>query len=330
MKRSCKIFVGILISFCASVLSLAAQEGGSISEYRNNYVPKEYFPESELMVFVDLGIVLFLMILGGCFVVKSKRAKGMKVLSIITLCYLGLIRGGCICPVGVITNVTMGVMDPQLVGLATLILFLMPLVIALVMGRIFCTAGCPLGAVQHLFYKKKGHYQLPHTVNTIIKIIPVILLAATIYMAVSYTYFLVCKLEPYKLFFFLGGAWTNQLVSFITGQSVEMKILWAGGLFAWIYLLVALVIGYWIPRPFCRLLCPYGVLLGVISLFSFRKRRINKDNCIYCGACKKACPVQAITLDKKNGIASVSSYSCVQCNVCSNACKKDAITTRCS
>lgn len=313
-----------MISFFASVVPLLAQDGG-ISEYRNNYVPQVFTPLPEFMVFVDLGIFILLMILGACFVVKSKSARPVKIVSGVALVYLGLLRGGCICPVGVITNVTLGLSNPQLVGLATLILFLVPMIMALIMGRIFCTSACPLGAVQHLFYKRKKHIQLPDKVNAILKIIPVILLLATIYMALSYSYFLVCKLEPYKVLFFVGGSWTRQLISLISGQSVEMQILWAGGFLAWIYVLAALVIGYWIPRPFCRLLCPYGVLLGVVSIFSFKKRGINKEKCVYCGACKKACPVQAIQLDKANGIAKVSGYSCVQCNVCTQACKKGAI-----
>lgn len=320
LKRT-GLLLGLL---CTETLGAIAQEM-SASEFREGYQPQQFNPFPEWTIFVDLGIVLLLMILGICFVSKSKKAKPVRILTWISLIYLGLIRGGCICPVGAITNVTVGMLNPAFTGLATVILFLLPIVMALVAGRIFCSAGCPLGAVQQLFYKRKKHYRLPEKVNTLLKIVPVLMLAATIFAALNYTFFLVCKLEPYKALFFTGGSWFRQLYGFIAGHSVEFKILWGCGIFAWIYLIAVLVLGYWVPRPFCRLLCPYGVILGAVSLVSFRKREIRKENCVYCGACQKACPVQAIRIDRSKQIASVSSYSCIQCNECSGTCKKDAI-----
>ncbi len=300
-------------------------ETGSIWEFRDNYVPKKYLPTPEFMVFVDLGILILIMITGLFFVIKKKSPAKLSILAIIALVYLGFIRGGCICPVGVITNVTIGLINPKMVGLATLIVFLSPLIIALIAGRVFCTSGCPLGAIQHLFYKKKKHIIIPHRINNAIKIVPIALLIATIYFAIKSTYFLACELEPYKALFFTGKTWINQIFALIQGGSVETKFLWALGLFSWSYLAVILVIGYWIPRPFCRLLCPYGVLLGLFSLFSLKPRRIDDKKCINCGACQKVCPTQAIYVDKKNKVVSLSNYDCIQCNRCNQSCKKDAI-----
>lgn len=303
----------------------ADPEAASIWDFKDGYMPIIYRPTPEFMVFVDLAVLIVLMILGVFFVVRRKGSRPMTILAIAALVYLGIIRGGCICPVGAISNITMGLVNPVMVGLATVILFLAPLIIAFIAGRVFCTSGCPLGAIQQLFYKKKNFVQLPDTVNNIIKIVPILVLVATVWFAIEASCFLVCKLEPYKAIFFTGHAWVEQLTALIKGQPIEAKLLVGGTLFTWGYLLVILVVGIWIPRPFCRLLCPYGVVLGVVSIFSFRKRKIDKKNCVYCGMCSKVCPVQAIKVDRKTEKATVSSYSCVQCNRCSSTCRKDAI-----
>lgn len=338
MKSLLQLFTGTIIllllfyapSFASVNCSVAGQEyqsqqDGSISEFRDNYVPKQYNPTPEYMVFVDMGVLILIMIAGLFFVLKKKASKNLSLLAIITLAYLGIIRGGCICPVGVITNVTIGLVSPKMVGLVTLVVFLAPLVVALIAGRIFCTSGCPLGAIQHLFYKKKKHVIIPQKLNTAIKVVPIALLIGTVYFALKSSYFLACELEPYKAVFFIGKSWVEQLFALIAGRPMEAKLLLSFGVFAWSYLLVMLVLGYWIPRPFCRLMCPYGVLLGLFSIFSFKRRRIENQNCIHCGVCQKVCPTQAIVIDKKKKAASLSNYDCIQCNLCNESCKADAI-----
>ncbi|GAB1472876.1 hypothetical protein MASR2M69_03170 [Bacteroidota bacterium] len=242
-------------------------ENSDIWQFRESYVPKKYFPTPEYMVFVDMGVLILILLTGLFLVIKRKPSRYIKFLAIFTLVYLGLIRGGCICPVGVITNVTIGMITPKLVGMVTLIVFIAPLIIALFAGRVFCSSGCPLGAVQHIFYKKKKHIQLPAWLNNIVRVVPVLILIATIYFAIKSTYFLACQLEPYKALFFTGKVWFEQIVGLISGNPMEPKFLSAFGIFSWSYLAVILIIGYWIPRPFCRLLLPLrsagGICLNV-------------------------------------------------------------------
>lgn len=51
--------------------------------------------------------------------------------------------------------------------------------------------------------------------------------------------------------------------------------------------------------------------------------KVDKKSCTGCGACVKACPVEAITL--KAGKADVSD-SCVDCGACVSDCPVEAIT----
>lgn len=297
----------------------------AIAKFRDSYIPREYLPLSEKLVYVDLAVLLLLMTAGLVFVWKRKPSRWLNWLAFITLGFLGILRGGCICPMGLTTNVVMGIIMPYMISLVGLVMFVAPLFIAIIAGRVFCTSGCPLGAIQHLIYKKKKPVKIPLKINRYIKIVPMLVLIATGYFAVKGTLYLGCELDPYKPVFFTGKAWFEQGVAYLTGHPMEPMILLAFGFFGWTFFLVMLILGYWVERPFCRLLCPYSVLLGVVSVFSFRSRKLDEASCKYCGACSKVCPTQAVVINAKNRTGQVSNYDCIQCNRCSDSCKYGAI-----
>ncbi|MFH0761025.1 MAG: 4Fe-4S binding protein [Bacteroidota bacterium] len=296
-----------------------------IATFRNQWTPQEYLPLPEWLVYVDLAVLLILMMVGSWFVVTRKPARWLTWLAVLTLAYLGILRGGCICPMGLTTNMVMGIILPYMISLVGLMMFMAPLVIALLWGRVFCTAGCPLGAIQHLVYKKKKTYKVPAKINRFVKVVPILVLLATVYFGITGTLYPGCELDPYKPVFFTGKAWFEQGIAAIIGFSMEPKLLLSFSIFGWIYLVVTLLIGYWIERPFCRLLCPYSALLGLFSMVSWQPRRIDKAKCTSCSLCVKSCPTQAITISKNQDIQKVSSYDCIQCNRCSDRCKEGAI-----
>lgn len=60
---------------------------------------------------------------------------------------------------------------------------------------------------------------------------------------------------------------------------------------------VLLIASLFIRHAWCRYLCPYGALMGVVSLLSPFKIRRNAESCIDCGKCAKNCPSR-IPVDK--------------------------------
>ncbi len=64
--------------------------------------------------------------------------------------------------------------------------------------------------------------------------------------------------------------------------------------------------------------CPAGVCPALI------RHLILADKCVGCGACRRACPVQAIAGEKKQ-LHVIDAAACVKCGQCRAACKFDAI-----
>ena len=72
------------------------------------------------------------------------------------------------------------------------------------------------------------------------------------------------------------------------------------------------VASVFVPNFWCRLLCPYGALLGFASLLSPARIRRKAEPCIDCGKCAKACP-SSLPVDKLLSIKSVECTGCLEC-----------------
>jgi polyferredoxin len=80
-----------------------------------------------------------------------------------------------------------------------------------------------------------------------------------------------------------------------------------------VIILAALVISSVLVQNFwCRYLCPYGALLGIVSFFSPLRIRRSEETCIDCAKCAKACP-SALPVDKLITIKSAECTGCLEC-----------------
>ena len=55
-----------------------------------------------------------------------------------------------------------------------------------------------------------------------------------------------------------------------------------------------LLAGIFVNRPYCRFLCPYGVLLNIFSRFAGKHLTITPAECTNCRLCEESCPYDAI------------------------------------
>ena len=220
--------------------------------------------------YVDLAVLVGALALATYFALGLRRRRALFLLAIFSLAYFGLWRGGCVCPIGAIQNVARALFDSGYVLPGTVIaIFLLPLIATLLFGRSFCAAVCPLGAIQDLVLVRA--VKVPAWISAALRLAAYLYLGAAVLFAATGSAFLICQYDPFVALFRLSG-------------SFNMIVLG----------LCFLVIGAFVGRPYCRWLCPYGVLLSWTSVLSWRRVTITPDECIHCRLCEDSCPYGAI------------------------------------
>jgi polyferredoxin len=84
-------------------------------------------------------------------------------------------------------------------------------------------------------------------------------------------------------------------------------------------LLTLLLLSIPFKNFWCRYLCPYGAMVGVLSLVSPWKIRRQVENCTQCGTCSLKCPF-LLPVDRKKIVRSVE---CTGCLTCVSNCQAD-------
>lgn len=79
-------------------------------------------------------------------------------------------------------------------------------------------------------------------------------------------------------------------------------------------------------RNFCRILCPFAALWGVLSIAGFYRIRANKEACISCGKCEEVCDmgIPIVRLLKEKG--QIRSIECMGCGRCVNICPQNVLS----
>lgn len=90
-----------------------------------------------------------------------------------------------------------------------------------------------------------------------------------------------------------------------------------------ITLVVLAALSVAIKNFWCRYLCPYGALLGLVSWMSPQRVVRDESTCIDCRACTRACPVEI----RVHAKSSVWTPECTGCMSCVAACPVDSCLT---
>jgi len=79
------------------------------------------------------------------------------------------------------------------------------------------------------------------------------------------------------------------------------------------------------PAVFHNLICPFGALQKTFGRFARFSEKVNRDDCIGCKLCEKACPSNAVVVSAVDHKAEINPALCHQCINCTLACPKTAI-----
>lgn len=227
-----------------------------------------------------------------------------------TLIIGGLILGAipsAVMPIQQILAV-IGLGLPFLVIIPMIIILALLLVSTLFIGRMFCGYACPVGAMQELASKvnfkndvkkqKKVKYKVdvPQKYTNLIRwgFFGLLIVAALVWNMA-----LLQLINP-----FLG-------INSFRNPGVVVAVI------PIITLIAILALSFFLYRPWCRILCPFGALTGITARFS-RYKYVRTEKCTDCGLCEQICPTNEAGSDSKKG-------ECYFCQRCIDVCPQDAI-----
>jgi len=271
-KRYIPYIILVFLLFLQSVL-YAQQQRFPRPEFEGGYTFPEHqflYQRGPLWEYLDAAILVGTLLLTAWMVLKKRSRQGLIWISVFSLAYFGFYRQGCICAIGSIQNLSLALFDSSYsIPVTALIFFIVPLLFALFFGRVFCASVCPLGAIQELTGFRQ--VRVPKKVESVLGTIPFIYLGIAILFAATGSQFFICRYDPFVGFFRIDAPF---------GMVIFGSVL--------------LLIGIFINRPYCRYLCPYGVLQNIFSRFSYKHLTITPAECRNCRLCESGCPYDVI------------------------------------
>ncbi len=182
------------------------------------------------------------------------------------------------------------------------------ILLALLLGRVFCGWICMFGWLQEIpakigqwIFKKR--FTVPAAIDKPLRYLKYVALFASIYFTWKLADLVISPYDPFAALAHLPAG--------ISAVAEEALI----GL---IVLVVTFVLSFFYDRVFCKYLCPMGAFLGIIYKVTNFEIKRNDEACIHCNKCTKACPVN-IDVAKSE---SVTSAECIACLECVTACPK--------
>lgn len=166
-------------------------------------------------------------------------------------------------------------------------IFLLSLLLAPFLGRIYCGYICPINTLTESTqrFSKKNKIKVPKWIkHPALRYVTLVLLLAIM------------------------------VVSTRSGKKLPiLPLLTAIGVFLSLFFEEAL---------WHRYLCPYGALLSIFSKKTKKGYQVDPEKCISCGKCAKVCPDDAIS----GKIALIDKSECLICGRCERACPVNAIS----
>jgi polyferredoxin len=192
---------------------------------------------------------------------------------------------------------------------AAVVIFLTVLIVSLLLRRSFCSWICPVATVSECSWKTgflffRQNLRLPKWADIVLRGLKYLLLAFFVYSVVF-----AMSADALRDFIQSGYHKTAdvRLLDFFLNISPRVLCVLA------ILVLASIIL----RNPFCRYLCPYGALLGLVAMLSPLRVTRDNDRCVSCGVCSQVCPTYIDVMHK----AGVTSPECIGCWRCISHCR---------
>lgn len=185
-----------------------------------------------------------------------------------------------------------------------LVILLLALATGLLLKRGFCSWICPFGLLTEYLNRLhklifRRHVKLPPWLDYPLRSLKYLLLG-------FFLWAIVLKMDAVALEYFIFSPYNMvadiKMLYFF--QNITAFAFWV---LVGLFVLSILIRNFW-----CRYLCPYGALLGVLSFLSLLKIHRNDETCTNCQKCTRTCPVD-IKVHKTSSVISDECHACLRC-----------------
>ncbi len=179
--------------------------------------------------------------------------------------------------------------------------------VSLVMKKAFCSWLCPVGTLSEALWSLGNkifgrNFTLPRWLDYPVRSLKYLLLLFFVWA--------IGRMDVPALRDFINSPYNKV-------ADVKMYLFFAQlttfGLWTIIILMLLSVV---VKNFWCRFLCPYGALLGLVGWLSPMKITRSKDTCVDCELCTKVCPSNI----KVHRVGRVWSDECMSCLACVEVC----------
>jgi len=252
------------------------------------------------MVYEPLTI-LFLIALISFAMRYPRFRKARAIFLLVSIVYFGFFRGACPCMISSLQELILWILQKSVVWYS-LVWIVTLLFAAFFFGKIWCGWLCHLGALQEFLHRPlKMKFLSTERAQRRLKTVQIsvfILLVAQLVFTKSNLF---CHYDPFKVAYNLTSP----------------------NMIGYVLLVILLVSSLFIERPFCRMFCPVGLLMGWISRIPWARKLVKGESCVNCVTCSHQCPSKAMLHENK--LTTLHTQDCLLCGECLSSCRKNAL-----
>ncbi len=186
-------------------------------------------------------------------------------------------------------------------------IFIAILLISILMKKAFCSWMCPIGTMSESLWMLgermfSRNLHLPRWIDYLFRSLKYLILGFFVYMIGS--------MDVGSLRTFIESPYNRMTDAkmYLFFADISSTAFWT--------ILVLVLLSLAVKNFWCRYLCPYGGLLGLLSVLSPLKVTRQASTCIDCELCTKSCP-SGINV---HAVKNVWSDECTACYKCVDAC----------
>ncbi|MFZ2949379.1 MAG: 4Fe-4S binding protein [Desulfuromonadaceae bacterium] len=200
---------------------------------------------------------------------------------------------------------------------AAVIIFVTVILVSLLLRRSFCSWICPVAVISECAWK--GGFRLMHRNPRLPAWADRGLRSLKYLLMACFIYFIAIAMSPDALSKFIQSDY--HMIADVRLMNFFLHI----SPLALSIVVTLVVLSVMLRNPFCRYLCPYGALLGLVATLSPLRVSRNLERCVSCGVCSQVCPAYIDVMHKK----SVDSPECFACWRCISHCRfNEALSMR--